>query len=104
MMRLLLEKGAELESKDKDGRTSLPWAAANGHEVVVKLLLEKGTELESKNNNRQAPLSLAPASEHEVVVKLLLEKDAENSPCLAREMSTSPQPHSGSGTGRFGSR
>ena len=49
-MKLLLEKGAELESKDKDGRTPLSRAAENGHEAVVKLLLEKGAELESKDN------------------------------------------------------
>ena len=49
-MKLLLEKGAELESKDDFyGRTPLSWAAGNGHEAVVKLLLEKGAELESKD-------------------------------------------------------
>ena len=49
-MKLLLEKGAELESKDTEyGRTPLSWAAGNGHEAVVKLLLEKGAELESKD-------------------------------------------------------
>ena len=48
-MKLLLEKGAELETKDNDyGRTPLSWAAEKGHEAVVKLLLEKGAELEAK--------------------------------------------------------
>jgi len=42
-VKLLLEKGAELETKDEYyGRTPLSWAAENGHEAVVKLLLEKG--------------------------------------------------------------
>jgi ankyrin repeat protein len=50
VVKLLLEKGAELESKDNEhGRTPLSWAAENGHEAVVKLLLEKGAELESKD-------------------------------------------------------
>ena len=49
-MKLLLEKGAELEAKDKNyGRTPLSWAAEKGHEAVVKLLLEKGAELEAKD-------------------------------------------------------
>ena len=49
-MKLLLEKGAELESKDTYyGQTPLSWAAEKGHEAVVKLLLEKGAELESKD-------------------------------------------------------
>ena len=40
-MKLLLEKGADLEARDSLGRTPLWWAAGNGHEAVVKLLLEK---------------------------------------------------------------
>ena len=44
-MKLLLEKGADVESKDRYyGQTPLSWAAGNGHEAVVKLLLEKGAE------------------------------------------------------------
>jgi ankyrin repeat protein len=38
VVKLLLEKGAELEAKDNRGQTPLWWAAANGHEAVVKLL------------------------------------------------------------------
>jgi ankyrin repeat protein len=42
-VKLLLEKGANVESKDDIGHTPLSWAAQNGHEAVVKLLLEKIT-------------------------------------------------------------
>ena len=58
-MKLLLEKGAELESKDDEyGQTPLSRAAGEGHEAVVKLLLEKGAELESKDDtNGRTPLS-----------------------------------------------
>ena len=44
VVKLLLEQGAEVESKDEDGRTPLWRAARNGHEAVVKLLLEKGAD------------------------------------------------------------
>jgi ankyrin repeat protein len=79
VMKLLLEKGAELETKDDDrGRTPLLLAAENGHEAVVKLLLEKGAELETKDDDRgQTPLSLAAKNGHKAVVKLLLEKGVE---------------------------
>jgi ankyrin repeat protein len=75
VVKLLLEKGAAVESKDRDGRTPLSWAAAqNGHEAVVKLLLEKGkAELESKDKDGRTPLSWAAGNGHEAVVKLLLE-------------------------------
>jgi ankyrin repeat protein len=78
VVKLLLEKGAELEAKDNYGQTPLLWAAENGHEAVVKLLLEKNAELEAKDDNYgQTPLSWAAANGHEAVVKLLLEKGAE---------------------------
>jgi ankyrin repeat protein len=57
VVKLLLEKGAELESKDKYGRTPLSYVAWNGHEAVVKLLLEKGAELGSTDEHGQTPLS-----------------------------------------------
>jgi ankyrin repeat protein len=40
-VKLLLEKGAELETKDNYGQTPLSCAAEKGHEAVVKLLQEK---------------------------------------------------------------
>jgi len=53
----LLEKGADVDSKDSCGRTPLSWAAENGHEVVVKLLLaEDSAKLNIKVNNSRMPL------------------------------------------------
>jgi hypothetical protein len=79
VVKLLLEKGAELEAKDnRYGQTPLSWAAVKGHEAVVKLLLEKGAELESKDNGSgRTPLSWTVENGHEAVVKLLLEKGVE---------------------------
>ena len=76
-MKLLLEKGADVESKDSYGQTPLWWAAGNGHEVVVKLLLEKGANVESKDSYSQTPLSWAARKGRETIVKLLLEQRAD---------------------------
>jgi ankyrin repeat protein len=59
VVKLLLDKDAELETKDTDyGRTPLSWTAENGHEAVVKLLLDKGAELETKDTRYgRTPLS-----------------------------------------------
>ena len=76
VVKLLLEKGAELETKDNYSRTPLSWAAEKGYEAVVKLLLEKGAELETKDNYSQTPLLLAVREGHKAIVKLLLEKGA----------------------------
>ena len=78
VVKLLLEKGADVESKDRDyGQTPLSWAAEKGHEAVVKLLLEKGADVESKDKDGRTPLSWAAENGHEAVVKLLLEKGAD---------------------------
>ena len=77
MIKLLLEEGAELESKDsKFSRTPLLWAAEKGHEAVVKLLLNKGADLESEDSLGRMPLSYAAEDGHKGVVELLLEKGA----------------------------
>ncbi|KAH0547754.1 hypothetical protein FGG08_000011 [Glutinoglossum americanum] len=79
IVKLLLERGAELGSKDTYGRTPLSWAAERGHEAVVKLLLERGAELESKDTYGRTPLSWAAQWGREAVVKLLIERGAEKS-------------------------
>jgi len=56
VVQLLLEKGADIESKDTDGQTPLSWAAQDGCEAVVQLLLEKGADIESKDTDGQTPL------------------------------------------------
>jgi hypothetical protein len=78
VVKLLLEKGADVESKDRYyGQTPLWCAAKKGHEAIMKLLLEKGADVESKEGVGQTPLSRAERGGHKAVVKLLLEKGAE---------------------------
>jgi ankyrin repeat protein len=50
VVKLLLEKGAKLESKLHFGQTPLSLAAENGREAVVKLLLEKGLSWSLRTN------------------------------------------------------
>lgn len=78
VVKLLIEKGVNIESKNWIGQTPLSLAAGNGHENVVKILLEKGgVNLESKDTNDRTPLSLAVLRLHKEVVKLLIEKGAK---------------------------
>lgn len=48
MVSLLLEKGANIESKTRDGLTPLHCAARSGHEQVVDMLLERGAPISCK--------------------------------------------------------
>jgi ankyrin repeat protein len=77
IVKLLLEKGADLETKDTTyGKTSLSLAAGNGHDGVVNLLLEKGADFEAGDNHGQTPLSFAAEMRCPTVANLLLEKGA----------------------------
>jgi ankyrin repeat protein len=63
-VRLLLEKGADVEAKDNSGWTALHYAARRGHEAVVRLLLEKGVDVEAKTSNGWMALRGAANSGH----------------------------------------
>ncbi|OBS16672.1 hypothetical protein FPOA_12708 [Fusarium poae] len=79
IVKLLLDKGAEIEAKDSEyGQTPLSWAAGNGRDAVVKLLLDKGVKTEVKDGiYGQTPLSWAAGNGRDAVVKLLLGKGAK---------------------------
>ena len=49
-VRKLLEAGANLEAKDKDGRTPLILAAGSGRAETVRALLEKGDNPSARDN------------------------------------------------------
>ncbi|KAK4160704.1 ankyrin repeat-containing domain protein [Cladorrhinum sp. PSN259] len=78
VVRLLLEKGANIEATDSNGRTALSWATLKGHEPVVRLLLEQGADVEMESIYSGRTLLLwAAQNGHEAVVRLLLEQGAD---------------------------
>lgn len=56
MIRLLLDKNADINAKDKGGNTPLHLAAYFGADDVVKLLIERGANLDIENNSRKKPI------------------------------------------------
>ncbi|EFX03632.1 nacht and ankyrin domain containing protein [Grosmannia clavigera kw1407] len=71
-MSMHLDVGADIESKDSNGRTLLSLAAMKGRRSVVTLLIKAGANIESQDNEGWTPLSLAVANGHEAVTELLL--------------------------------
>jgi hypothetical protein len=75
--RMLLIKGIEIESKDKNGNTPLNNTTFKGHVEICKLLLDHGAKIETKNNGGFSPLHFACHEGHLSVVSLLIARGAE---------------------------
>ncbi|KAI5789480.1 ankyrin repeat-containing domain protein, partial [Pyronema domesticum] len=72
VVRLLLTRDPDVNSKDNDGRSALWWASFCGREEVVKLLLErKDIEIDSADNKGRTALSMASGNGHTSIVNLL---------------------------------
>ena len=54
-----LAAGTDVNSKDKDGWTSLHEAASEGHNKIVELLIAKGADVNVKNDDGKTPLDAA---------------------------------------------
>ncbi|KAJ5552381.1 hypothetical protein N7494_001759 [Penicillium frequentans] len=78
IIKLLVERGADLEVNDEYSRTPLHHAARCGSDTVAKLLLEEGADLEAKDGDFRTPLQHAAMRGHEAVLKLLLEEGADS--------------------------
>jgi hypothetical protein len=77
LVKTLLEKGAHVNGKDRQGETALVSAATEGHLELVRLLLEKGAELNAKDKEGSTALIRAMDRRHGEVAKLLLAKGAD---------------------------
>ncbi|KAL8608937.1 hypothetical protein ACOMHN_062686 [Nucella lapillus] len=61
IVKILLDKGANPNSRDILGNTPMHLAAITGHVPVVTLLLKAGTDVQSEDKNGRTPLHLAQA-------------------------------------------
>jgi ankyrin repeat protein len=77
IVKLLLEKGADVNQKTCEyGRAAPIRAAKEGHKVIVQLLLKKGADV-NKSDYSGTALIGAVRGGHEAIVKLLLKKGAD---------------------------
>jgi len=70
-VRKLLDKGAPLEAKDKDGRTPLLLAAQHDHAETVRLLIAKGADPAMRDPQGWTARGVALVAGHEDVLKAL---------------------------------
>jgi ankyrin repeat protein len=73
-VKQLIAKDAEVNKK---GWAPLHYAAANGHDDIVKLLLDKSAYVDAGSPNGTTPLMMAARGGHVSTVKLLLDNGAD---------------------------
>jgi ankyrin repeat protein len=77
LARLMLNKGADVNTESELFGVALHAAANGGHQAMVKLLLEKGADVEVKHKAKKVTaLYLAARAGHDGVVRVLLEGGA----------------------------
>jgi ankyrin repeat protein len=80
-VRLILDmeiRATNVDGKEKNGRTGMHMAAANGSVDIVKLLLRKNASVEARTRYvGETPLILAAKYNHVAVVQLLIDHDAK---------------------------
>ncbi|KAM0511982.1 hypothetical protein ACHAPE_009338 [Trichoderma viride] len=80
-VRLLLSRGAHIETTNETGRTPLSWAAGGAHVAAVRLLLDWGAQIDAADANGRTPLSWVAGTYKQnnvkAVVQLLLDRGAQ---------------------------
>ena len=76
-VRLLLGKGADINSKDQYGQTALMNAAHRGQVELVRLLIEHGADLNTTAKYNLTALMLSLIAGHPEVARLLIEAGAD---------------------------
>ncbi len=59
MTKMLVEKGAEINSRDYRGWTPLQISCVTNHPDISRMLIEHGADVKATNRNRYTPLAMA---------------------------------------------
>lgn len=76
IVRMFLERGADVDSLNQVDQTPLHCASRSGSEDVVKLLLNNHSSVNARDENKQTPLHGAAAHGYEAIVRMLLQAGA----------------------------
>lgn len=73
LVRLLIDKGVDIEAKSSEGETALMDAAYEGNIEVVQMLLEAGADPNRRSRSGWTAMDWAASREHEHILRTLME-------------------------------
>lgn len=76
VMRLMIDKGANVDAREGTHSTALHLAAEMGQIAQIELLLRHGADINAKNEAGRVPLAWAFSNKNKDVVEVTLENDA----------------------------
>ena len=72
VVNVLIDAGADIETRDEDSYTPLLYACKNGSQPIVKMLVEAGAEVRATHNIGSTSLMIAAAFGHTETVRYLV--------------------------------
>jgi uncharacterized protein len=78
-VKLLIEKGTNINAEDEGGNTALHFAAANGKKDIAKFLLENGAKSDVTNSKEQKPIDYSNIKGFNEITELLVKNGASAS-------------------------
>ena len=76
-VKRLLNAGAEVNTKDNDGRTALMAASRYGHTEIAKVLISKGADVNARDMIGYTALTMSCVTGHTEIVKFLISNGAD---------------------------
>lgn len=73
----LLDKGADIEARTKEGETPLHSAAYKGNLDIILALLDRGADIEARDENGDTPLHIAVQRRQSEAILSLLDRGAD---------------------------
>ncbi|GAB6027120.1 Histone-lysine N-methyltransferase ehmt1, variant 2 [Chamberlinius hualienensis] len=77
VVKFLLDRGADPNSRDKEHNIALHWSAFSGSLEISEILLNRGCDINAKNEHGDSPLHVAARQDNYECVMLFLARNAD---------------------------